>query len=213
MSRERQISDRTRQTKKRDASLIIIATEGQETEKIYLDDLARYFDNTKVKVRVITKGTNSNPRARLAELNEFKKTYKAGPIDQLWLVIDRDRWSAEEIADVHTLCRQKRYQIAMSTPCFELWLLLHLKDWAEYTEFEINSMAENKHVSNEKTWLKAELSRLLNGFSVSSYDTKKLLPQVITAIDRARALDQNTALRQKLHTQVYLLIEQILPVM
>jgi hypothetical protein len=57
--------------------------------------------------------------------------------DQFWLVCDCDHWVEPNHIGNLTLvlqeCRQKGVHVAISNPCFDLWLLLH---FAEHPENE-----------------------------------------------------------------------------
>ena len=45
--------------------------------------------------------------------------------DSLWLMFDIDRWGEKNISEICRQARQKQYQLAISNPCFEVWLYLH----------------------------------------------------------------------------------------
>jgi hypothetical protein len=49
-------------------------------------------------------------------------------IDVLWLVIDTDRWGDKQLSEVTSECVSKHFRLAVSNPCFELWLILHYED-------------------------------------------------------------------------------------
>src|SRR5688572_27175989 len=102
---ERKFKPRTRKSKNRDASLIIVATEGEKTEKIYLDALHEAYRNLKVHVEVLErKETASSPQHVLENMNEFKKEYSLEADDQLWLVVDVDTWPERMLSDVASEC-------------------------------------------------------------------------------------------------------------
>ncbi len=51
--------------------------------------------------------------------------------DQVWLVMDVDRWTHSHLKDIAELCQQQKntfWKTAISNPCFEIWLLLHYID-------------------------------------------------------------------------------------
>lgn len=51
--------------------------------------------------------------------------------DEAWLVVDKDQWSDEQLADLYDWSNQKdNYGFALSNPKFEYWLLLHFEDGA-----------------------------------------------------------------------------------
>jgi len=194
--------------------LIIIATEGTHTEKKYFEDMVtQYYHNPRVHVQVLERLTSaSSPEHVLKVLNSFEKEYLLGKDDELWMVIDLDRWHNRELGSVAAQCKQKDYRLAVSNPCFELWLLLHVKSPDDYTDVELQELAENKHVSEKRTRLERELLDKLGSYNKSNPDTSKFLPFVDIAIERARALDPHPEHRwpNGLGTRVYLLAETII---
>ena len=116
----------------RDASLIIIASEDKHAVKQYF----QRFRSRRVRFVILpTEDRRSSPNAVLARLDEYKKEYDIGDGDEFWLCIDTDHWvKPNHIANLTGVlreCRQKAYSIAISNPCFELWLLLHFQDAAD----------------------------------------------------------------------------------
>ncbi len=73
----------------RDASLIVIASEGARTEPSYFNGLRERFRNPRLHVRVLDerKPFRSSPEAVLQMLEEFNSEFKLKQGDQLWLVI------------------------------------------------------------------------------------------------------------------------------
>jgi len=122
MPEQRLIPPRIRRSGFRDARLIIIASEGTYTEKIYFDDLKMVYTNPKVHVEALERmDTASDPQHVLELLDEFRKTYpfKKG-YDEFWLAIDVDRWKERNLSGVAEQCVQRGYSLAVSNPCFEL---------------------------------------------------------------------------------------------
>jgi hypothetical protein len=55
------------------------------------------------------------------------RSYKKGN-DQLWFVMDVDRWKREEINSlIHACDTTPQWFIAISNPCFEVWLHFHVR--------------------------------------------------------------------------------------
>jgi len=103
--------------------LIIIAAEGKVTENQYFNALAspRYYYNPRIHVEVLVRDENASaPERVIAQLDAFRKQYSLRAIDELWLVIDVDRWGDAKLSDIGTQCEQKGYRLAASNPCFEL---------------------------------------------------------------------------------------------
>ena len=202
----------------RDARLIVIASEGKDTERIYFRALAKEYTNPRVHVHILERSedeqNNSSPEHVLKQLNDYKGHYELESDDELWLVVDRDRWTEAMLSRVATECTQDNFMhVALSNPCIELWLLLHLVDATLLTSEEEQLWMENRRKSkNADPYLKVRLRQEMGSYHESSYDAKMLIEHVDVAIARAEALDRNPADRwpQTLGTRVYLLAESVM---
>ena len=129
-------------------------------------------------------------------------------------MIDRDKqsWTLEEIVEVAQVCLQKGYYLAVSNPCFELWLLLHIKSLENYSDSVLQAFIENKKVSSNRTRIEKELILLLGSYNKSNLETSSFLPFVKEAIENAKKLDHNPEQRwpNQLGTRVYRLVEKII---
>ena len=202
----------------RDARLIVIASEGKDTERIYFKALAKEYTNPRVHVHILERSVdeqnNSSPEHVLKQLNDYKNLYDLEADDELWLVVDKDHWTEAMLSRVATECSQEvSMHMALSNPCFELWLLLHLEDAASLTPEEQMLWMENRRrKKSADPYLKIRLRHEMGSYHESSYDAQMLIEHVETAIERARALDKNSTDRwpQTLGTRVYLLAESVI---
>ena len=202
----------------RDARLIVIASEGKDTERIYFKALAKEYTNPRVHVHILKRSedekNNSSPEYVLEQLNEYKCQYELEADDELWLVTDKDHWTEAMLSRVATECMQDvSMHMALSNPCFELWLLLHLVDVASLTPEEQKLWIENRRKSKSSNpYLKVLLRQKMGSYHESAYDVLTLIQHVEVAIERARLLDKNPADRwpQTLGTRVYLLAESVM---
>ena len=202
----------------RDARLIVIASEGKDTERIYFKALAKEYTNPRVHVHVLERSeneqNNSSPEHVLKQLNDYKSQYELEADDELWLVVDKDRWTEAMLSRVATECSQKvAMHMALSNPCFELWLLLHMEDAVSLPPEEQKQWMENRRKSkNADPYLKVRLRQKMGSYHESSYDALTLIAHIENAIERARALDKKPTDRwpQTLGTRVYLLAESVM---
>lgn len=202
----------------RDTRLIVIASEGKDTERIYFNALAAEYMNPRVHVHILERNdneiNNSSPEHVLKQLNDYKDQYELESDDELWLVVDRDRWTEAMLSQVATECAQDNYMhMALSNPCIELWLLLHLVDVTLLPPEELLLWIENRRKSkNADPYLKVRLRQEMGSYHESDYDAKMLITHVEVAIARAKALDNNSTDRwpQTFGTRVYLLAERIM---
>lgn len=111
---------------------IWIVVEGEKTEKIYFNNFRKRADLAATEVKVINckKGTSAIQIVReglkLLE-QEFPK------IDEVWCVFDKEEKKCErnfklamELAS-QNIPSGKRLRCAVSNPCFEFWILLHVE--------------------------------------------------------------------------------------
>lgn len=209
---------RDRKEAYRDVRLIIIASEGKETEKIYFNALAKVFRNPRVHVKVLERREdeqhNSSPLHVMNQLNDYKDQYSLEADDELWLVIDKDRWSDALLSQVAQKCSQDcNMQMALSNPCFELWLLLHLVNAAKLScEEQQRWLINRRKTKRSDPYLKVRLREEMGSYHESNYNAEALVINVKDAIARARELDINPTDRwpQTLGTRVYLLAESII---
>ncbi len=209
---------RERQEAFRDARLIVVASEGKDTERIYFKALAKEYTNPRVHVHILERSeaeqNNSSPEHVLKQLNDYKEQYALEADDELWLVVDKDRWTEAMLSRVATECTQDDYMhMALSNPCIELWLLLHLVDVTSLTSEEQQQWLENRRKSKSADpYLKVRLRQEMGSYHESAYDAQMLIAHVEEAIERAKALDKNPADRwpQTLGTRVYLLAESVM---
>jgi hypothetical protein len=177
--------------------IIVLAYEGNNTEAIYfeaLKDDIRFNDDLiyLVSLRRPKNDTKSAPSHVFRKLKkEAKEEYNFEAKDELWMVIDRDKWS--NIPEIFALCENEgNFYLALSNPCFEFWLLLHLKEIGDFNSAELESIFRNKKVSKKKTYLKQLLNSLLfDGYNESNPKPERFIPEIDKAILRAKALDNN----------------------
>jgi len=182
-------------------SLIIIAVEGKNTERQYFEILRDTLQDVHVTVKVLpTDDGKSAPEYVLTRLDEYyTKDFVEG--DELWLMIDVDKWGPKKLSQVTGDAKFKKYYSAVSNSCFELWLLLHFDDAPQKA---LKSKAMETH-----------LRKVLLG----SYNKNNLKPERYTtknirdAIRRAKALDKNKEAPwpKEQGTHVYKVVEKLLP--
>ena len=202
----------------RDARLIIIATEDSEASVKYFEEFAsaRYYQNSKAQVIPLRRSnTNSSPEQTLALLDTFCAEYQFDPDrDELWLLIDVDRWGNKKLSEIATKCLQKGFKLAVSNPAIEVWFLLHVASCDEYTpEIQEKLFAnERPTLKSSRTWLEKAIVDKVGAFNKGNLNADDFLPYVAIAIKRAEALDVVPQDRwpQTFGTRVHLLAMSIL---
>lgn len=211
----RQRKDFKRNEGFRDANLYVIAAEGEKTENQYFEALKLTFRNPKIQIEVLEREDSASSPSRIIELlDEFQENFNLKEDDELWLLIDRDRWEITELKQISQLCRQKGYHLAFSNPCFELWLLLHVKDFEEYSEQELDELFQNKKVNKNRNYLEQELITILGSYNKSKLNTEHFisLETIQKAIKQAKTLhnDSDEYWFDYLATRVYVLVEKLI---
>jgi hypothetical protein len=205
-------------------TLYVIASEGTETEPIYFKYLQQYVNQHKQLNRLVrveplsrkSKNDTASSAAHILELlDDFKKGYALKEDDELWLLIDRDRQPKANVAQVAQKCQQKGYEFCITTPCIELWLLLHLKDLNEYSADEQKALIENVKINATRTKIEKEVSDLMvalgSGYNKTSLNMDILFPLIPTAIQRAFDLKlEDNWDYERFCSRIHILISRIL---
>ena len=105
----------------RSAKLFVIICEGGKREPDYFEFFNGISSRIKVKPIPSDQG-KSAPNHLLVKADEESKKNDFCEFDELWFVIDTDRWR-EHIHNLRTSCATKHnWFVAQSNPCFEVWL-------------------------------------------------------------------------------------------
>ena len=192
----REFSSLSRAKPYRDARSIIIATEGEATEPVYFEELALddRFRHPSVEIKVLpTELGLSAPRHVIRRLDKIKRQHGMYEGDELWLVIDKDRWKDAQLSEVTQLVMQKGYYLADSNPCFELWLLLHHRSLECYTELELAELKENRKEKfrSSRRRLDLELMKICGSYDSSNLKTSDYIPFVDSAVTNGNSADSN----------------------
>lgn len=187
------------EAKARDYSLFVIACEGTKTEPSYFAP----FDNfDRIKVRILEhKQTESAPSFVLDAAKKYiaEEGLNAEYGDSLWCVIDVDKWPIDMINALGSFCiNTPCCHIAISNPCFEIWLLYHkLSDLSDI------DCAKSHDV-------KVALARLTPGGFFAPEYVKLMDKAVINAKAKDSQPGEQHYLPQHKETKVYLLGEALL---
>lgn len=194
--------------------LISIASEGK-TEEQYFDGIHDMNTSEIIKVERLEKisetDTKSHPIHVIDLLNERKEHWEEYGVEpsELWMVVDRDRQnvSKKQIKSIIEKCNKEGYNLALSNPTFEFWLLLHLKNIKEYS---YDDLLDNNKVNKSRRFIDKELSNLLGGYNKKKLKFSDFERGITNAIKRAKKLDtKNDELVDKLGSSVCLLVEKV----
>ena len=200
--------------------IIVLAFEGNDTEQIYFEDFKETFKDTElfnndlIYLHLLKRpksDTNSAPNHVFKKLkNEAKDEYNFKASDELWMIIDTDKW--KNIKEIISECKkQENMFVAVSNPSFEFWLLLHIKNIGEYNEEELELiLANGKTSKNGRTHVEKKIIEILGCYNKSNPKTELYLPYIEKAISQAKLLNNpEEDYPLKLGSFVYKIIESL----
>ena len=189
--------------KKRDYRLFAIACEGSVRERDYFECFEVLSSRISVDLiaDVDEEGNvvvthNSSPEHVLQRAQIYADNTDLVDGDQMWIVVDVDRWPNEHLSVLAQECHSRGWNLAVSNPCFEVWLCYHMED-------DIPDGGEVK----DSAYFKNHLSLL----TIEGYSPEVYSPLAFKAMNVARVKDGNPALRIPPYkvTHVYRLMEQM----
>src|SRR5688572_17963050 len=116
---------------------LLVVCEGAVTERAYLESLRRHFANRLVRIRFDDRG--AVPLTLVERAIELRTQAEADAArtddgflryDEVWCVFDVDEHPNLDAS--RRLAIEAGIEIALSNPCFELWLLLHFVTHTAY---------------------------------------------------------------------------------
>jgi len=181
----------------RDTSLIVIASEDTHAVERYFDR----FKPRRVQFRFLpTEGGKSSPVAIAERLDAYKAEFQIGTGDELWYCGDIDHWAEDNhranLNVVISHCHAHGYAVALSNPCFELWLLLHFE--------------ESPRASSNCSAVCERLRAVAGGYSKANGCVAEITEaRVRQAIARAEAGDTEPGLPNNPATQVHRIVKSM----
>ena len=196
--------------------IFVLAFEGNNTEEQYFAALkdSKKFNNDLIYLHLLTRkksDTNSAPKHVFNKLKkEAKEEFNFADNDELWMIIDTDQW--KNIPEIIGECEKlNNMYVAVSNPCFEFWLLLHIKDITEYSKEEQEKILANAKVSKNRTYIEKKIIEIIGSHNKSKLQSSKYLPYVNDAINRARGLsDSSEKFPTELGSDVFKIVEKLI---
>ena len=211
MPRERTALTRLSGFREKD-KIFVLAFEGNYAEPQYYEALKERlrYKNYRLHIESLVRepdDTRSAPNHVFQSLKEKKEEYNFNDSDEFWMIIDRDRWQLDEWVEK---CEQeKNFFLAISNPCFELWLLLHIADLGQFSHEEMEEISRNKK-TKKKRYLDKLLSKLLEeGYNKTNIKPERFLDNIDMAARQAKSLDTENILTS-LGSHNYKLVSKLL---
>jgi hypothetical protein len=194
----------------------LIVCEGEKTEPNYFqglkDDLPK---GVLTYYQIDIEGTGRNTQSLVDEALRLQKLYEQEnnrPIDRLWVVFDRDSFSANDFNNAVLRCQNSKPEIgcAWSNEAFELWYLLHFH---YYNHAMSRKDYQNAIEANLKPAIGDNYRYLKN--SKEMYALLKEHGNLDDAIRNAKGLSKNFERRQDYanhspSTRVWQLVEELI---
>lgn len=221
MPREPQLLIRKRGFKN-PQKLYIIVCEGIVTEYEYFSSLRTsdiFNDSGLIDLVPIKhpKGFGTSPLELWKIVCATKREINLRKGDEFWIISDRDDWKTMHHIDFDQFverCNKKQdVYWALSNPCFEIWLLLHLKDVSEYSCEERRKIFQNESISSKKNYIDYILSDAIGkGRGYTKHIEKDIfIPATKVAVQRAKRLSKRGELYPHyLGTDVYKLVLKLI---
>jgi hypothetical protein len=200
--------------------LFILSFEGSVSEKKYFIDFrnSEWFNDSGL-IEVIPlkrpKNAGTDPISVKNLLKKAKSEFRFKPTDEFWLIIDRDHW--ENIHNINFAnlvqeCKnENNFYLAMSNPCFEIWLLLHLKDIDEFSSTEKQQIFDNPKIGSKKHYIDKVIEAIQGRGYDKSPNPRVYLPNIKIAIQRAKDLNINDEdYPTQLGSHIYKIIEKLI---
>lgn len=198
----------TRETPKnllRDYKVFAIACEGGKKEPQYFK-LFEHLSN-RIKVDIIEDKvqdeellhkfeTKSAPKWVLDRAVKYIEQEGLIDEDELWFVMDIDRWETSQLIEIINYCKNyPNWNIALSNPCFEVWLYLH----------------KNESLDRLESTSCKDLKKHVAGLDQGGYQALNYITLLKEASNNASKIDADSKsdLPEENQTKIYRLIDSI----
>lgn len=171
MPRRRRNDDRTlarRAPTRAPLPLLLVVCEGEVTEPQYLRGFGRAQGANTVRLHVEAPG--GDPRALVRRAIELRDEAASRATrerddnlayDEVWCVFDVDDHA--RLPEARELAERSDIGLAVSNPCFELWLILHFRDHGAHLTSKQAATLLGKHVRDYHKHVRYE--ELSNGYA------------------------------------------------
>ncbi len=190
----------------RDYKLFAITCEGGKREPEYFK-LFEHISN-RIKVDIIDDQASDEALFKKYQTKSAPKwvleraiTYveKEGLVedDELWFVMDVDRWKKEQLYEIIQHCREnKNWNVVLSNPCFEIWLFLH----------------KEKNFDTTQSLMCADFKNEISQFEKEGYNPLNFISLIKEACENAKKIDEDpdNLFPNVKETKVYFLVDSIL---
>ncbi|MFF5086324.1 RloB family protein [Streptomyces niveus] len=154
---------------------ILIVAEGVKTEPQYFEGLASHLNAQAVHVISVKPiGTGRDPLSVVREADQRRRQEEQNgdAFDSVWCVVDVD--SHATLPSACDLASRNSLSIAVSSPCFEIWLLWHFEEHRAWVTAQALAAKLKKHGVSGKS--------LPSGFPYAGYSEAKVRAEKCEAV-------------------------------
>jgi hypothetical protein len=155
----------------------MVFTEGKKTESIYITYWNRLYRDRAIVTIAPHEHTTPFELAEAAAAQRRKDLKEASrgrgaAYDQYWCVFDVDEHP--KIPDALILARDNNINVALSNPCFELWLLIHFDRQEAYIDRRDAQKRSQEYLKCDKVLTDEALNILFTKYSIAKSRAKAL---------------------------------------
>lgn len=197
-----------------------VIPEGEKTEIQYFCGVRDNAEELNIKslIEIIPIENDDNEKGQShpkEKIENFNKDLKDGKftfdkeIDRVCFVIDRDpqNFSEKQLNEFIKACREYGYDVYLSNPTFELFLIMHDD---KVLELDRNEMLENRKQSRSKRFLELKLSEIF-GCAKKNLNFQKFKPNIKKAINNEKQFCENLEkLKNELGSNVGKLLDSMI---
>ncbi len=188
---------------------ILIVCEGVNTEPSYF----REFRLTSGRIVGVGAGCDT-----IRVVKRAIEEQQNGQYDQVWVVFDKDDFSANNFNAAIGRAKQHNFRVAYSNQAFEYWLILHFEDHQGGGMHRDDYHGKlNEHLASLGLFYDGKGSKTISKEifdSLLAFDPQRNKPRMEVAIDRAKRIfnsyDHRSPAEEESSTAVFLLVEEIL---
>ena len=188
----------------------LIVCEDEKSAPNYFRSLKKHFNLSAASIEVVGGGGHSQPIEVVKKAVELKNRAKdrhsgTEPFEHIWCVIDGDY--GVKIHDARAKVKANHIELAISTKCFECWVLLHFEE-SDTSTSDCDALVYSLNRAMEK--------KSLSPYQKGKCDFKTIVLDVRNACKRAEKLRKPGLARNELPenqnpcTEIYRLINAIL---
>ncbi|MCU0345570.1 MAG: RloB family protein [Saprospiraceae bacterium] len=193
---------------KSERATILIVCEGVNTEKSYFEQ----FRLSSAQIVPVGAGCDTIRVVERAQKEQAKRK-----CDQVWVVFDKDDFSANDFNNAISMAEGLKYGLAYSNQAFEYWLILHFEDHQgggmhrDDYDAKLNSYLRQYKLAYDGKGSKLVTTEIFELFLAKDEKSDKL--RIDLAIERAKRIfgqyDHASPAIEESSTSVFRLVEEI----